>query len=106
MGSAQSQSACKPRGLIPHPAINPAPKISRISVLNLMADVLGCLQRSHAGLGRADREVRFSGMPPLTHGDAQRDDKTERERAPEGGAASDCTNDTDEDRDHGVFPER
>lgn len=106
MGSAQSQSSCKARGSIPHPAINPALKISGISGVNLMADVLCCFQRPHAGLGRADGKLGFGRMPPLPRGDTQGDKKAERERTPEAGAAPNGGYKAGEERDHGVFPVR
>ena len=106
MGSAQSHSSCKARGSIPHPAINPALKISRISGVNLMADVLCCLHRPDTGLGRADGKLGFGRMAPLTRGNAQRDEKAERECTPEKDAAPNGGDDADEERDHGVFPVR
>lgn len=106
MGSAQSQSVRKPCGSIPHPAINPALKISRISGVNLMADVLCRVHRPDTGLGRADRELGCRRMAPLTRGNAQGNEKAERERAPEKGAAPNGCDEADQERDHGVFPVR
>lgn len=106
MGSAQSHSSCKARGSIPHPAINPALKISRVSGVNLMAGVLCSLHRPDTGLGRADRELGLGRMAALPRSYTQGNEKAERERAPEKGAAPDGGYEADEERDHGVFPVR
>lgn len=39
--------------------------------LNLMANLPGCAQRTDAGLGRPDGEVRLSRMSPLSSGNPQ-----------------------------------
>lgn len=106
MGSAQSHSSCNPRGSIPHPAVSPALKISRISGVNLMAGVLCSLHRPDTGLGRADGKLGFGRMAPLTRGNAQGNEKAERERAPEKGATPNGCDEADQERDHGVFPVR
>ena len=106
MGSAQSHSGRAPRGSIPHPAINPALKISRVSGVNLMADVLCSVHRPDTGFGRADGKLGFRRMAPLPRGDTQGEQKTERERAPKGGAAPNGGKEADEECDHGVFPVR
>ena len=104
MGSAQSQSSRKPRGSIAHPAVSPTLKIGTISVLKVMADVLGRLQRANTGIGAADGEVGLCGVLALPEqdpdGDAHRSDK----RSPIGEALTKAREQYGQDGTHAGAP--
>ena len=79
MGAAQSQASRLRVGSIAHPAVSPTLKIGTISVLKVMTDVLGRLQRADTGICAADGEVGLCGVLALPEqdpdGDAHRGDK-------------------------------
>ncbi len=82
MGSAQSQSSRKPRGSIAHPAVSPTLKIGTISILKVMTDVLGRLQRANTGIGAADGEVGLCSVLALADQDPDGDANGRNNRAP------------------------
>ena len=86
MGSAQSQSSRKPRGSIAHPAVSPTLKIGTISILKVMADFLGRLQRADTGIGAADGEVGLCGVLALPEQDPDGDAHRGYKRSPIGEA--------------------
>ena len=88
MGSAQSQSSRNPRGSIAHPAVSPALKIGTISVLKVMTDVLGRLQRADTGISAADGELGLCGKPALAEKDPDCDANGRNNRAPIGEAST------------------
>jgi|GEM_PF-1514334 len=106
MGAAQSQSACKSRGSIAHPAVSTTLKIGTISVLKVMADFLGRLQRADTGLRAADGEVGLCGMAALAEGDPERAQKGKSYGAAKRSPLAKACQQSGDDVDHGVFPVR
>jgi hypothetical protein len=88
MGSAQSQSSRSPRGSIAHPAVSAALKISALSVLNLMADLLGRLECANTGVRAADSELSLCGEPAQAKKDPKSDANGRTNRTPIGKASA------------------
>jgi hypothetical protein len=107
MGSAQSQTICPARGYsVAHPALKATVAISRAGSLNIMAYVLGGLERADAGVGAADGIARLGGSAPLPHGDPERGDESQSEATKESGLPSKPCEEGCGEPDHGVRPVR
>ena len=104
MGSAQSQSSRKPRGSIAHPAVSTTLKIGTISILKVMADFLGRLQRADTGISAADCEVGLCGVLALSEQDPDCDANGRNNRAPIGEASTKAREQHGQDGTHAGAP--
>ena len=107
MGAAQSQTICPGRrSSVAHPASKAALTLSRAGSLNIMAGVLGGMERADAGIGAADGIIGLSSLAALTDGDPKRGDQSKGDGARKNSPSAEPREQGMCKPDHGVRPVR